>query len=70
MFLTADELAAASARTRPTAQLAWALERGFVPDARHTDADGRPLIVKALFFPQAMAEQKVRPNFGALRGQD
>jgi hypothetical protein len=70
MFLTAAELELASNRKRPSAQLDWALERGFVPDKRHTDADGRPLVVKALFFPQQAVETKVKPNFGALRRQN
>jgi hypothetical protein len=67
MFLTTDELAAASGRTRPSAQLKWALSRGLVPHDRMTDADGRPLVLRALFHPQA-APEKTRPNFGALRG--
>ena len=67
MFLTADELAAASGRTRPKAQLRWALDRGLIPHDRMTDADGRPLVLRALFNPQTVPD-RVRPNFGALRG--
>ena len=67
MFLTTDELIAASGRRRPKAQLKWALDRGLVPHDRMTDADGRPLVLRSLFNPQAVPE-KVRPNFGALRG--
>jgi hypothetical protein len=70
VFLTAEELELASNRKRASAQLEWAIERGFVPDKRHTDADGRPLVVKALFFPQQQASQKAQPNFGALHGKD
>jgi hypothetical protein len=66
MFLTTDELTAASGRTRPSAQLKWALQRGLVPHDRMTDADGRPLVLRALFEPQPMMD-KARPNFGALR---
>ena len=71
MFLTADELIAASGRSRPKSQLAWALDRGFIPDNRHTDADGRPLVPRALFEAQpAQPAQtaKVQPKFEALRG--
>jgi hypothetical protein len=67
MFLTPDELALASGRRRPKAQLKWALDRGLIPHDRMTDADGRPLVLRALFNPQAVPE-RVRPNFGALRG--
>jgi len=66
MFLTTDELTAASGRTRPSAQLKWAIARGLVPHERMTDADGRPLVLRALFNPQTVPE-KTRPNFGALR---
>jgi hypothetical protein len=47
MFLNVDELAVASGRTRPKAQLKWALDRGLIPHDRMTDADGRPLVLKA-----------------------
>ena len=67
MFLSTDELAAASGRTRPKAQLKWALDRGLIPHDRMTDMDGRPLVLRALFNPQTVPE-RVRPNFGALRG--
>ena len=67
MFLSVDELAAASGRTRPTAQLRWALDRGLIPHDRMTDSDGRPLVLRALFNPQTVPD-RVRPNFGALRG--
>jgi hypothetical protein len=67
MFLNSDELAAASGRTRPKAQLRWALDRGLIPHDRMTDADGRPLVLRALFNPQTVPD-RVRPNFGALRG--
>ena len=66
MFLNSDELAAASGRTRPKAQLRWALDRGLIPHDRMTDADGRPLVLRALVNPQTVPE-RVRPNFGALR---
>jgi hypothetical protein len=65
MFLNSDELAAASGRTRPKAQLKWALDRGLIPHANMTDADGRPLVLRALFNPQTVPV-KARPNFGAL----
>jgi len=68
MFLTADELIVASGRSRPKAQLAWALDRGFIPDGRHTDADGRPLVPRALFQAQPAQTAKVQPKFEALRG--
>jgi hypothetical protein len=65
MFLTADELVAASGRRRPKAQLRWALDRGLVPHANMTDADGRPLVLRSLFNPQTVPV-KAMPNFGAL----
>ena len=37
MFLSLDELAAASGRTRPKAQLRWALDRGLIPHANLHD---------------------------------
>jgi hypothetical protein len=67
MFLSADELIAASGRRRPKAQLRWALDRGLIPHANMTDADGRPLVLRALFNP-ATVPVKAEPNFGALRG--
>ena len=67
MFLNADELVAASGRRRPKAQLKWALQRGLVPHERMTDADGRPLVLRALFNPATVELPKVQPNFGALR---
>jgi hypothetical protein len=66
MFLNSDELAAASGRTRPSAQLKWALSRGLVPHDRMTDADGRPLVLRALFHPQTVPD-RAKPNFEALR---
>jgi hypothetical protein len=68
VFLTVDQLILASKRTRPKAQLAWALDRGFIPDARHTDADGRPLVPLALFEAQPAQTARVEPRFEALRG--
>ena len=65
MFLTADELIAASGRRRPKAQLRWALDRGLVPHDRMTDADGRPLVLRSLFGAQE-APQRARPKFEAL----
>ena len=67
MFLSADELAAASGRRRPSAQLKWALARGLVPHERLTDADGRPLVLRSLFNP-ATVPVKCEPNWEALRG--
>jgi hypothetical protein len=67
MFLTTDELIAASGRRRPSAQLKWALERGLVPHDRMTDADGRPLVLRSLFNP-ATVPVKTEPNWSALRG--
>ena len=68
MFLNADELAAASGRRRPKAQLRWALERGLIPHDRMTDADGRPLVLRSLFNPATVEPPRSQPDFGALRG--
>jgi hypothetical protein len=68
MFLTVAQLEQASKRKRPKAQLDWALDRGFVPDARHTDADGRPLVPSALFNHAPSAPVKATPKWEAARG--
>lgn len=68
MFLTPEELTQASGRSRPKAQLAWALARGFITSERMTDADGRPLVLRSLFNPAQHEPLPTQPNFGALRG--
>ena len=67
MFLTSEELIAASGRRRPKAQLRWALDRGLVPHERMTDADGRPLVLRSLFNPQTVPQVE-RPRWEALSG--
>ena len=68
MFLTPDELAAASGRIRAKAQLRWALDRGLVPHERMTDADGRPLVLRSLFEGAVPVQSQAAPNWEALRG--
>ena len=68
MFLSPDELAAASGRRRPKAQLRWALDRGLVPNERMTDADGRPLVLRSMFNPATVPAVETGPRWEALRG--
>jgi hypothetical protein len=70
MFLTREELEQASGRKRAPQQVAWALARGFIADAKMTDADGRPLVLRSIFLggmPGAELEGE-QPDFGALNG--